>query len=77
MSSSKPKIVFTDKGGCFYDGGTGKIRQSWKDAVQSAGLKTFMGDDASEQPGTLGDFLLHETAVAWVPLKKQVFRKIN
>ena len=63
---SKPKIVFTDKSKCFYHGTTGKIRDGWKDAIKKAGLKTFFGDDATEQPGTLGDFLLHETAVAWV-----------
>ena len=30
------------------------------------GLRTFYGDNAAVQPGTLGDALLHETAVAWV-----------
>ena len=25
-----------------------------------------MGDDASQQPGTMGDLMLHETAVGWI-----------
>ena len=63
---SEPKVVFTDKGKCFYDGVTGESRQGWKDALKSSGVKPFMGDDASAQSGTLGDVLLHETAVSWV-----------
>ena len=30
------------------------------------GLKAFMKDDASVQPGKLGDTMLHETCVAWI-----------
>ena len=53
-------------------GVTGKIRQGWKDALKSSGVKPFMGDDASAQSGTLGDALLHESAVSWAPaLRKE------
>ena len=45
-----------------------KIRQGWKDALKSSGVKPFMGDDASVQSGTFGDVLLHATAVSWVPV---------
>ena len=74
---SEPKVVFTDKGKCFYDGVTGEIRQGWKDALKSSGVKPFMGDDASAQSGTLGDVLLHETAVSWVPALKKRKRNDN
>ena len=62
---AKPKIVFTDKGKAFYHNNS-KITQGWKDGLKSAGLKPFMGDDASKQCGAMGDVLLHETAVSWV-----------
>ena len=52
-------------------GVTGKIRQGWKDALKSSGVKPFMGDDASVQSGSFGDVLLHETAVSWVPVWKK------
>ena len=31
-----------------------------------AGIRTFMGDDAGKQPGSLQEVLLHERAVAWI-----------
>ena len=62
----KPKIVITDRGKGFYHPPNGKITWQYKDALQDAGLKAFMGDDASSQPGTLGDMLLHETSVSWI-----------
>ena len=38
----------------------------FKTALAANGLKHFMKEDASVQPGKLSDLLLHETAVAWV-----------
>ena len=68
-NETQPKIVMTDRGKGFYNPFGGKITREYKAGLESAGLKPFMGDDASEQPGTMGDLMLHETAVAWVRLK--------
>jgi hypothetical protein len=68
-NESQPKIVMTDRGKGFYHPFTAKITKKYKAGLESVGLKPFMGDDASEQPGTMGDLMLHETAVAWVRLK--------
>ena len=40
-------------------------------------MKTFFGDNAFIQPGQLQDFLLHETAMAWMRdrLKKTAPKK--
>ena len=62
----KPKILMTDRGRGFHHPPSGKIMSRYKAALQSAGLKAFMGDDASAQPGILGDMLLHETTVSWI-----------
>ena len=43
---------------------------SFKDALRQHDLAAFMGGDAREQPGTLAQVLLHETAVAWVRLQQ-------
>ena len=65
-NQSKPKIVMTDRGRGFFAPPTGKITRQYKAALESVGLKAFMGDDASAQPGLLGDMMLHETAAAWI-----------
>ena len=65
-NQSKPKIVMTDRGRGFYHPPTGKITKEYKAGLQHVGLKAFMGDDASAQPGTMGDLMLHETSVAWI-----------
>lgn len=64
--SDQPTTLFVDRGKGFYNPGTGKITDKFKDALRENELKTFFGDDASAQPGNLGDVLLHETAVSWV-----------
>ena len=65
-NQSKPKIVMTDRARGFFVPPTGKIARQYKAALESVGLKAFMGDDASAQPGLLGDMMLHETAAAWL-----------
>ena len=44
----------------------GKITAEFKGALRGHALRTFMGDDAGKQPGSLQEVLLHETAVAWI-----------
>ena len=77
QGSTAPKILFTDRGNGFYDSSTGNITASYKEALRANGLKAFFGDNASVQPGQLQDFLLHETAMAWMRdrLKKTLPRK--
>ena len=70
-NQAKPKIVMTDKGKAFYYGFNSKITNEYKAGLTSVGLKAFMGDDASKQPGTMGDLMLHETAVAWLRKKME------
>ena len=65
-SKAQPKIVMTDRGRGFYLPSTGKITRPYKAALESVGLKAFMGDDASIQPGLMGDLMLHETTVGWI-----------
>ena len=77
QGGTAPKILFTDRGNGFYDSSTGNITASYKEALRANGLKAFFGDNASVQPGQLQDFLLHETAMAWMRdrLKKTLPRK--
>ena len=65
-NDSKPKVLFTDKGKGFYQILNSQITPEYKAATRSVGLRPFMGDDASKQPATMGDLMLHETAVAWL-----------
>ena len=65
-NQSRPKMVMTDRGRGFFFPYTGKITGQYKAALQSVGLKAFMGDDASAQPGVMGDMMLHETTVSWI-----------
>ena len=67
-NETKPKFVMSDKGRGFYSSNS-SINWRYKDGLQSSGLKSFMGDDASMQPGKMQDLMLHETAVAWIRLK--------
>ena len=62
----KPDIVCTDRGRGFFVPKTGKITANYAEALREHGLRAFMGEDASKQPGDLQDLMLHETAVAWV-----------
>ena len=61
-----PRVVFVDRGAGFYNPGDGQITWQFKAALQRHGLRAFMRDDASVQPGHLADLMLHETAVAWI-----------
>ena len=38
----------------------------YKEALANSGFRAFAGEDASWQPGSIPDVLLHETAVAWI-----------
>lgn len=49
---------------------TAQITAPFKAALRQHDLAALMGDDAREQPGTLAQVLLHETAVAWVRLQQ-------
>ena len=59
-------VVCTDRGAGFYNPGDGFITSEYKTALQRHRLRAFNGDDASVQPGSLSDLMLHETAVAWI-----------
>ena len=61
-----PKMLLTDRGNGFSDSGSGKITDGYRESLRDHGLKAFMGEDASVQPGCLQDGMLHETAMAWV-----------
>ena len=65
-AASKPNKLFTDRGCGFYDAGSGQITGEYQQALREARLQAVFGDDAREQPGSLGDVLLHETAVSWM-----------
>ena len=67
---AKPRVLFVDRGKGFYVPRTAQITRPFKDALRQHDLAAFMGDDAREQPGTLAQVLLHETAVAWVRLQQ-------
>jgi len=45
---------------------TATITQEFNDALRAHGLRAFMGQDARQQPGSLQEVMLHETAVAWL-----------
>ena len=47
------RMVFVDRGVGFYNAGTGGITPELKAALADHGLKALMGDDASQQPGSL------------------------
>ena len=72
-----PKVLFTDRGNGFYDSGSGRITEGYREALRQHSLKAFMGVDAAVQPGEAQDLMLHETAMAWVRerLKKTVPKK--
>ena len=59
-------MLFVDRGRGFYDTVIGHIIDEYKAALREHGLRTFWGDNASEQLGKCGDLLLHETVVSWI-----------
>jgi hypothetical protein len=61
-----PKVLFTDRGNGFFVSGSGKITDGYRLALREHDLRAFMGRDASVQPGSLQELMLHETAVSWV-----------
>ena len=65
-AASKPEFLFTDRGRGFYFPNSGAITTEYEQALAENDLQAFMGDDASRQPGSMQDFLLHETAVSWL-----------
>ena len=71
-AEDKPDLVFTDRGRGFYAIKTGRITSEYKEALRENGLRAFMGEDASRQPGDLQDLMLHETAVAWISARLQL-----
>ena len=66
---SAPKFLFTDRGNGFYNAGTGAITAKYSSALRQHGLKAFVGNDASVQPGELQEVMLHETGVAWMRVR--------
>ena len=65
-AASQPKFLFTDRGRGFFFPNSGAITTEYKQALAENNLQTFMGDDACCQPGSMQEFLLHETAVSWL-----------
>ena len=63
-------MLFVDRGKGFYASRTARITAPFQAALRHHGLTAFMGDDAGQQPGTLAQVLLHETAVAWVRVQQ-------
>ena len=55
----------TGVGRGFYEPSSGVIQTEYQAALRDNGFKAIMRDYAAEQPGSLQDLLLHETAVAW------------
>ena len=68
-ATTKPNKLFTDRGPGFYNPGHGMITPAHKNALAAARLETVIGEDARTQPGSLGDVLLHETAVSWMRVR--------
>ena len=64
-SDDQPSILFTDRGQGFYTL-NGYITGEYQAALEEHSFTAFAGDNASQQPGKMGDVLLHETAVSWI-----------
>ena len=60
-----PRVLYTDRGPGLFHGSTGHIVKAYEAAVKKHGFRTYVGSDASSQPGDIPDCLPHETAVAW------------
>ena len=63
---SQPRNLFTDRGRGFYFPNSGVITPKYKQALADNDLQAFMGENAIQQPGSMQNFLLHETAVSWL-----------
>ena len=66
---TQPATLFTDRGRGFYFPNSGAITREYKEALADNDLEAFLGDNAVVQPGSMQDFLLHETAVSWLRLR--------
>ena len=66
QGSSAPRALFTDRGDGFYASGAGKVTDGYRAALRKHDLKAFFPSDASVQPGTLQELMLHEAAVSWM-----------
>ena len=66
QNTRAPRLLFTDRGNGFFNAGSGAITEGYRRALQSHSLRAFFARDASVQPGTLQEIMLHETAVAWM-----------
>jgi hypothetical protein len=62
----QPRVLFTDRGKGFFAANNGKITEPFAEALRKAKLRAFMGVCAAQQPGSLQEVMLHETAVAWI-----------
>lgn len=63
---SQPRFLFTDRGRGFFFPNSGAITPQYREALADSDLQAFMGENAIQQPGSMQDFLLHETAVSWL-----------
>ena len=66
QGKTPPRVLFVNRGKGFYTVATARITQEFNDALRAHGLRAFMGQDARQQPGSLQEVMLHETAVAWL-----------
>ena len=64
--ATKPDTIWTDRGKGFYFPGNGRITGAYQQALRDHSFKAAFGDDASVQPGSLQELMLHETAVSWI-----------
>ena len=67
--ATQPDTIWTDRGKGFYFTGNGRITGAYQQALRDHRFKGAWGDDASVQPGTLQELMLHETAVSWIRLR--------
>ena len=67
--ATQPDTIWTDRGKGFYFTGNGGITGAYQQALRDHRFKGAWGDDASVQPGTLQELMLHETAVSWIRLR--------
>ena len=63
--ASLPRVIFTDRGKGFFRTSNGKITPEYETAFEEGGFRAFWGQDASKQPGTLQELMLHETTASW------------
>ena len=66
----QPTTLFVDRGPGFYNTNGGKITPAFAQALEDNSLKAYY-PTVSSQPGNLQDFLLHETAVAWIRYREK------